>query len=63
MNKANKAGFSNTDQSTWRQTDPLDVTEQPCSILAVDSGWLLTMLKWEQGLTRLENCMQYVHWT
>ena len=49
MNKANKAGFSNT--SLKGLTDPLNLTDQPCSSLVVDGGWLLYMVKWEQGQT------------
>ncbi|KAI4802962.1 hypothetical protein KUCAC02_006527 [Chaenocephalus aceratus] len=47
MNKANKAGFSKT--SLKELTDPLDLTNQSCSTLVVDGGWLLYMVKWEQG--------------
>ncbi|KAI4802447.1 hypothetical protein KUCAC02_020283, partial [Chaenocephalus aceratus] len=39
MNKANKAGFSKT--SLKELTDPLDLTNQSCSTLVVDGGWLL----------------------
>ena len=49
MNKASKAGFSNTSLKGW--TDPLNLTDQPCSSLVVDGGWLLHMMKWEQGQT------------
>ncbi len=49
MNKANKAAFSKT--SLKKLTDPLDLTDQPCSNLVIDGGWLLYMVKWEQGQT------------
>jgi len=49
MNKANKAIFSNTSLKVL--TDPLDLTDQPCSSLVVDGGWLLYLVKWEQGHT------------
>ena len=39
MNKANKADFSKT--SLIALTDPLDLTNQPCSTLVIDGGWLL----------------------
>ena len=46
MNKANKAIFSSTNLKVL--TDPLDLTD---SSLVVDGGWLLYMVKWEQGHT------------
>ena len=49
MNKPNNAGFSKT--SLKKLTQPLDLTDQPCSSLVVDGGWLLYMVKWEQGQT------------
>ena len=49
MNKANKAIFSKTSLKVL--TDPLDLTDQPCYSLVVDGGWLLYMVKWEQGQT------------
>ena len=57
MNKANKSGFSNT--SLKRLTDPLNLTDQPCSSLLVDSGWLLYMVKWRQGQTWQEIADSY----
>ena len=47
MNKVRKASFSNT--SLKRLTDPLDLTDQPCSSLVVDGAWLLYMVKWKEG--------------
>ena len=44
MNKANKADFSKT--SLKALTDPLDLTNQPCSTLVTDGGWLFYMVKW-----------------
>ena len=58
MNKANKAGFSNT--SLKGLTDPLNLTDQPCSSLVVDGGWLLYMVKWEQGQTWQEIADSYL---
>ena len=58
MNKANKAGFSNT--SLKRLTDALDLTDQPCSSLVVDGGWLLYMVRWEQGQTWQEIADSYL---
>ena len=43
MNKANKAAFSKT--SLKKLTVPLDLTNQPCSSLVIDGGWLLYMVK------------------
>ncbi|KAK1890378.1 Chromosome-associated kinesin KIF4 [Dissostichus eleginoides] len=58
MNKANKAGFSKT--SLKELTDPLDLTNQSCSTLVVDGGWLLYMVKWEQGQTWQEIANSYL---
>ena len=58
MNKANKAIFSNTSLKVL--TDPLDLTDQPCSSLVVDGGWLLYMVKWEQGHTWQEIADSYL---
>ncbi|KAJ8385110.1 hypothetical protein AAFF_G00192510 [Aldrovandia affinis] len=58
MNKVNKAGFSKT--SLKELTDPLDLTNQPCSSLVVDGGWLLYMVKWEQGQTWQEIADRYL---
>lgn len=58
MNKANKAGFSKT--SLKGLTTPLDLTNQPCSTLVVDGGWLLYMVKWEQGQTWQEIANSYL---
>ncbi|XP_065906073.1 uncharacterized protein [Dysidea avara] len=63
MNKANKTIFSNTSLKVL--TDPLDLTNQPCSSLVVDGGWLLYLVKWEQGHTWQEiadSCLSYVHY-
>ncbi|KAG7255643.1 hypothetical protein CRUP_008469 [Coryphaenoides rupestris] len=54
----NKAGFSKT--SLKELTDPLNLTNQPCSSLAVDGGWLLYMVKWEQGQTWQEIADSYL---
>jgi len=43
-------------------TDPLDLTEQPCSSLVVDGGWLLYMVKWEQGHTWQEIADSYLNY-
>ena len=61
-NKANKADFSKTRMKAL--TDPLDPTNQPCSTLVIDGGWLLYMGKWEQQQTWQEivnSCLKYVH--
>ena len=58
MNKANKTIFSNTSLKVL--TDPLDLTNQPCSSLVVDGGWLLYMVKWEQGHTWQEIADSYL---
>jgi hypothetical protein len=58
MNKANNADVSNT--SLKDLTDPLDLTDQPCSSLVVDGGWLLYMEKWEQGQTWQEIANSYL---
>lgn len=58
MNKANKASFSKT--SLKELTDPLDLTDQPCSSLVVDGGWLLYMVKWEQDQTWQEIANSYL---
>ena len=58
MNKANKTVFSNTSLKVL--TDPLDLTNQPCSSLVVDGGWLLYMVKWEQGHTWQEIADSYL---
>lgn len=52
INKANKAGFYKT--SSKDLTDLLDLSKQPCFTLVVDGGWLLYMVKWEQGQTPTE---------
>ena len=49
MNKANKVVFSKT--SLKALTDPLYLTNQPCSALVINGGWLLYMVKWEQHQT------------
>jgi len=41
-------------------TDPLDLTDQACSSLVVDGGWLLYMVKWEQGQTWQEIADSYL---
>lgn len=58
MNKANKAVFSTT--SLKELTDVLDLTEEPCSSLVVDGGWLLYMMKCEQGQTWLKIVDSYL---
>ena len=58
MNKANKAIFSKT--SLKALTNPLDLTDQPSSSLVVDGGWLLYMVKWEQGQTWQEIADSYL---
>ncbi|KAE8301169.1 hypothetical protein D5F01_LYC01334 [Larimichthys crocea] len=60
MNKANKAGFSKT--SLKDLTDPLDLTNQPSSTLVVDGGWLLYMVKWEQGQSSQEIANSYLRY-
>lgn len=60
MNKANKAAFSKT--SLKKLTDPLDLTDQPCSSLVIDGGWLLYMVKWEQGQTWQEIADSYLRY-
>ena len=60
MNKANKAAFSKT--SLKKLTVPLDLTDQPCSSLVIDGGWLLYMVKWEQGQTWQEIADSYLHY-
>ena len=60
MNKANKAAFSKT--SLKKLTVPLDLTDQPCSSLVIDRGWLLYMVKWEQGQTWQEIADSYLHY-
>ena len=59
MNKANKSDFSNT--SLKDLTEPLDLTDQPFSSLVVDGGWLLYMVKWEQGHTWQEIANSYLN--
>ncbi len=49
MIKANKALFSKTRLKAL--IDPLDLTKQACSCVVIDGGWLLHMVKWEQGHT------------
>ena len=49
MNKSNKAGFVKTSLKVL--TNPLDLTVQPCSSMETAGGWLLYMVKWEQGQT------------
>ena len=46
MNKANKALFYKT--SLKMLTDTHDLTNQACSSVVVDGGWLLYMVKWGQ---------------
>ena len=58
MNKANKALFSKT--SLKMLTDTHDLTNQVCSSLVVDGGWLLYMVKWEQGHTWQEIADSYL---
>ena len=58
MNKANKALFSKT--SLKMLTDTHDLTNQACSSLVVDGGWLLYMVKWEQGHTWQEIADSYL---
>ncbi|CAK6949720.1 hypothetical protein GWK47_043402 [Scomber scombrus] len=58
MNKANKAGFSKT--SLKKLTQPLDLPDQPCASLVVDGGWLLYMVKWEEGQTWQEITDSYL---
>jgi len=41
----NKANISKT--SLKALTDPLDLTNQPCCTLVIDSGWHLYQVKWE----------------
>jgi len=41
-------------------TDPLDLTDHPCSSLVVDGGWLLYMVRWEQGHTWQEIAESYL---
>ena len=60
MNKANKAGFSKT--SLKKLTQPLDLTSQSCSSLAVDGGWLLYMTKWEQCQTWKETANSHLRY-
>ena len=62
MSKANKADFSKT--SLKALTDPLDLTNQPCSTLVIDGGWLLYVVTWEQQQTWQEianSYLNYVH--
>jgi len=58
MNKPNKAGFSKT--SLKELTVPLELTNQPCSTLVVDGGWLLYVVKWEPGQTWQEIANSYL---
>ena len=58
MNKANKALFSKT--SLKMLTDTHDLTNQACSSVVVDGGWLLYMVKWEQGHTWQEIADSYL---
>ncbi len=58
MNKANKAIFTKTSLKVL--TDPLYLTDQPCSSLVIDGGWLLHMVKWEQGQTWQEIADSYL---
>ena len=58
MNKANKADFSKTSRKAL--TDPLDVTNQPCSSLVIDGGWLLYIVKLEQHQTWQEIADSYL---
>ena len=60
MNKANKAGFSKT--SLKELIDPVDLTDHACSSLVVDGGWLLYMVKWEQGQTWQEITSSYLRY-
>ena len=61
MNKANKALFSKTSLKTL--TDSHDLTNQACSSVVVDGGWLLymvNMVKWEQDHTWQEIADSYL---
>ena len=58
MNKANKAGFSKTSMKAL--TDSLDLTNQPCSTLVIDGGWLHYIVKWEQHQTWQEIANSYL---
>lgn len=60
MNKPNKAGFSNT--SLKELTNVLELTDQQCCNLVVDGGWLLYMVKWEQGQTWQEIADSYLRY-
>lgn len=57
-NKTNKADFSKI--SLKDLTNLLDLTDQPCSSLVVDGGWLLYMVTWEQGQTWQEIADSYL---
>ena len=54
INKANKQ-FSYTKLKVL--TDPLDLT---CLSLVLDGGWLLYMVKWEQGMRLLSLCTNHL---
>jgi len=56
--KANKADFSNA--SLKDLTNPLHLTKQPCSSLVVDNGWLVYLVKLEQGQTWQEITNSYL---
>ena len=58
MNKANKAGFANNSLKVL--TNPINLKDHPCSSLVVDGGWLLYMVKWEQGQTWQEIADSYL---
>ena len=58
MKKANKADFSKT--SLKALTDPLHLTNQPCSTLVIDGGWLFYMVKWAQHQTWQEIANSYL---
>ena len=58
MNKANKDLFSKT--SLKMLTDTHDLTNQACSSVVIDGGWLIYMVKWEQGHTWQEIADSYL---
>ena len=58
MNKANKAVFSNVNLKAL--TIPIDLSDQSCCTLVIDGGWLLYMVKWEQGQTWQEISNSYL---
>ncbi len=58
MIKANKALFLKTHLKAL--IDPLNLTKQACSCVVIDSGWLLHMVKWEQGHTSQQIAESYL---